>query len=536
MLRSSSTRPSTRLSMTSRSLSSGGFVPFSACFAMIARSASSTGGGRSLKLPVVCVMMLASCARRAASSCWADLGVAPNHRSSTASTASSWGVKRCENPLMHRSRRRAHLDTVVLVQHTVDKPPADVDALLLIVDDAVEHFEKLDNPSPHAETRVRDALAELREVLPREVGAADDVLADQLDRRVADGGRAVEHAVLDRAADVVLVEKVGVLRDDETDRTKSLGTERDLRRLGGIDDAVEQRLIHAGQCRRAPEVECEAVDLRLRVLGAASDACVSERWCIARRSSRSPRSKDVLHRLVVPDLLDKNAQALDKRLTLVVLTRVLGHGVLASLEEVVGVIGAHEGEGALEEKSSQSCTARRRLAADSPRSDQSTSPSSQDARAPPSQRQTLSRVRRHLARIRAAANGQPKVRTKWEKSAHISQARQVARRGGEILANARGDVAEMLKSNALERVVLVRALRIGEGGHLCGWESASVRREKCNSCTIERHRTVRRTSAPGHSGSRSVASRSATRWSRTARYSVSAAAPVVLPAFAELWV
>ena len=55
-----STRQSTRVSTTSRSLSSGASVPFSTCLAMIIRIASSTGGGRSSAEPQVRVMMRAS--------------------------------------------------------------------------------------------------------------------------------------------------------------------------------------------------------------------------------------------------------------------------------------------------------------------------------------------------------------------------------------------------------------------------------------------------------------------------------------------
>lgn len=162
-----------------------------------------------------------------------------------------------------------HLDAVVLVEHTVHELARDVDLVLLVGHDMVQHAQELDDPAPDAESRVRDALAETREVLHGEVGPGDNVLADELDRGVADHGRAVEHAVLDAAADVVLVEEVRVLRDDEADGAEGLGALAHLGRLGRVDDAGEDGLVQVGEGREAPELEGDGVRPRLRVVGTA---------------------------------------------------------------------------------------------------------------------------------------------------------------------------------------------------------------------------------------------------------------------------
>lgn len=135
-----------------------------------------------------------------------------------------------------------------------------------------------------------DTLHDDRQELDSEIRSADDVLADKLDRRVSHRGRRVHDPIANALAHIVLrsrhivslgsnarpteasahlEEELGILRDEEADRSERFRPERDGGRLGRADDALEERLVQARQRLRARELQREEVDPRLLVIGAA---------------------------------------------------------------------------------------------------------------------------------------------------------------------------------------------------------------------------------------------------------------------------
>ena len=79
------------------------------------------------------------------------------------------------------SRGLAHLDAVVFVQNAAHQLAADVDAGRLVVNDAKEDLQQLDNPAADTQARIGNPIADLGQVLDGERGVADDIFADQLD-------------------------------------------------------------------------------------------------------------------------------------------------------------------------------------------------------------------------------------------------------------------------------------------------------------------------------------------------------------------
>lgn len=64
------------------------------------------------------------------------------------------------------------------------------------------------------------------------------------------------------------MEQLGILRDDQTNIAKRFGPEADGRGVGSADDVVEQRLIEARKRAGMGELESNAVDGGLLVVGA----------------------------------------------------------------------------------------------------------------------------------------------------------------------------------------------------------------------------------------------------------------------------
>ncbi|SGZ30000.1 BQ5605_C052g12587 [Microbotryum silenes-dioicae] len=165
----------------------------------------------------------------------------------------------CEPELLDGVDREL-LDAVVLVQRAPHELATNVDALLLGSDDAVERLEEPHDALAHAEAGVGDAFGDLREIARREGGTIDDVLADEFDRGVAHGGRAVEHAMFDAGTDLGAVEELRVLRDEHADAAQGLGAQRDGRRLGALDDEREDRVVQAGKGSAPRKLDGEIVD------------------------------------------------------------------------------------------------------------------------------------------------------------------------------------------------------------------------------------------------------------------------------------